>query len=159
MNFLQLLESFKEYINKKPVFYETSDKCFSADERKDIREWKNLRFIYIASKNPILYVFPSDLLHMNVADKFGFHYMEYWKNTTPIFFGEGKCLAGKIVYNGSYEFDLMTSHSKYNLGDGLFEKANDYLKKLSKANWSLALKCISGIDKVIEQIKKMAEEE
>lgn len=152
MNFINLLENFKDYVQGKPIFFATSKKDFTSNELKEIKEWPGVRFIYIASKSPTLYVFPGNLLHMFASAKLGINYMKPHERTKPVFFGEANVTNGNIFYTDSFDLKDLFRLQRSQVKD-LINGANKQISMLANGNWSLALKYIRGLNKTIKQLK------
>jgi hypothetical protein len=151
MNTTQLLEAFKDYVDKKPIFYATKDRDFTSQEKKEMREWKDARFIIDATKG-IIYVFPGNLMHLYVATKLGYNYHEFWKNKNVLFFGEANIVNGVIVFDGSYDLNQIATHAAYG-DDNIKERAKQQLRKLHKADFAFASKYIAKFDDALKLIR------
>lgn len=149
MNILQLLEEFKDYVNGKPVFYVTKAKGLKNSEILEINLWESVRFICVEGK--ILYIFPGNLMHLYVADKFGLDYLHI-TDKKAVFFGEANIENKKIFYNDSYDLGQIISTIR-NGGEFEQEQAKSYLSKLANTDWSLVSRYILGFDEAVKILK------
>lgn len=147
MNIKPILEEFKEYVPnridpsvKMPVFFFPLK---SSEEKELVETDKRVRFI-ADSETKKVWVFSSDLLHIDVDSHLGIHKYKGSSFKKPAIFGQATYNNGRFDFLESFNIDTLLSNKV---------KFKTTLELVANTDWSFFTKYISGFDKELNKVK------